>query len=48
MSSMRLYIRPKYREGIRFQRKLGLFASVIAAGIAVLVLRLSYLQILMN
>lgn len=46
MSSMRLYIRPKYREGIRFQRKLGLFASVIAAGFAVLVLRLSYLQLM--
>lgn len=46
MPSMRLYIRAKYREGIRFERKLRLFASVITIGFAILVLRLMYLQLI--
>jgi penicillin-binding protein 2 len=43
---MKLYIRAKYREGIRFERKLQSFAWVIAIGFAVIVLRLMYLQLI--
>ena len=43
---MKLYIRPKYREGIHFKRKLRLFASVIAIGFAIVILRLMYLQLI--
>ncbi len=43
---MKLYIRPKYREGIRFEAKLRLFATVITIGFAILFLRLTYLQLI--
>ena len=46
MRSTSLYIRPKYREGIRFNQKLRLFASVIAIGFAIVILRLMYLQLI--
>jgi len=46
VTSMRLYIRPKYREGIRFKRKLRVFAFVFAAGFAVFLLRMMHLQLI--
>lgn len=46
MATLRLYIRPKYREGIRLKRKLRLFAAVIAAGFALFLLRMVHLQLI--
>lgn len=43
---MRLYLRQKYREIIRFKEKLRAFTLIIAVGFAILLLRLAYLQII--
>ena len=43
---MRLYIRPKYREVIRFKKKLRVFSLVITAGFAIFLFRLAYLQLI--
>ena len=43
---MRLYIRPKYREGIRFNDKLGLFSTLLIIGFVLLFVRLAYLQLM--
>ena len=43
---MRLYLKQKYRERIRFGEKLSVFTLVIAAGFAIFFLRLVHLQII--
>jgi penicillin-binding protein 2 len=45
MTTLRLFIRPKYREGIHLRRKLRLFAVVIAVGFALFLLRMTHLQL---
>jgi len=45
MSGIKLYLRPKYREEIDFSRKLAVISLVVAAGFALLILRLAYLQL---
>ncbi|UCD57439.1 MAG: hypothetical protein JSV16_16825, partial [Candidatus Hydrogenedentota bacterium] len=46
MASMRLYLRPKYRETIKFNEKLQIFTLAIAVGFAIFSLRLAHLQII--
>ncbi len=43
---MKLYLKQKYREQIRFHRKLRVFTLVIAAGFAIFALRLAHLQLI--
>jgi penicillin-binding protein 2 len=43
---VRLYLRPKYREKIRFKEKLRVFSLVVAIGFGIFIARLAYLQLL--